>query len=187
MTLKATLAVAALFALTNSTAWATHSAAHNASVRPTRLAPGLTIPAMDPERGKRLFASKGCVVCHSVNGVGGTDAPHLDAATMPSAMSPFDFFAKMWRGAIPMIMMQQDEIGHQIEFTGQDLADIVAFVHNAEVQASFSEDDIPPDITAHMEEDSDGDSHHGMMDGAGTMQGSGMMGGGGMMGQPPKQ
>lgn len=119
----------------------------------SQLAPGLVVPTMDPVRGMHLFASKGCVVCHSINGVGGTDAPHLDATTMAPMMNAFEFFAKMWRGAVPMIAMQQHEIGQQIEFTGQDLADIVAFVHNRQVQKTFSAADIPPAIKKHMDHD----------------------------------
>lgn len=153
------------------------------------VAPGLALPPMNPERGKQLFASKGCVVCHSINGVGGTDAPRLDASTMAPVMDPFDFFAKMWRGAVPMIAMQQGEIGHQIEFTGQDLADIVAFVHNRQVQKTFTKADIPAAIRKHLEGDSDqkGDGGtNGMMQGMGP----GMMGGAGMgpqkMGPQPR-
>lgn len=33
------------------------------------ISPGLMIPPMDPAKGKLLFASKDCVVCHSINGV----------------------------------------------------------------------------------------------------------------------
>lgn len=121
--------------------------------RSNLIAPGLIMPAMDPVRGKQLFASKGCVVCHSINGVGGTDAAKLDASTMSPLMNPFEFFAKMWRGAAPMIAMQQSELGQQIEFNGQDLADIVAFVHNLQVQKTFSEADIPAAIKKHMEGD----------------------------------
>ena len=130
--------------------------------------PSLMVPHMDPVQGKKLFASKGCVVCHSVNGVGGTDAPKLDANTMKPNMNPFDFFAKMWRGARPMIAMQQNEIGHQIEFTGQDLADIVAFAHDESVQKTFKESDIPADIKSHMESDEENG-------GKGHEMGGGMM------------
>lgn len=131
-----------------------------------QVAAGLIMPAMDPVRGKQLFASKGCVVCHSINGVGGTDAAKLDASTMAPAMNPFEFFAKMWRGAAPMIAMQQTELGQQIEFNGQDLADIVAFVHNQPVQKTFTEADIPSAIKKHME--GDGDKGRGGMMGPGT-------------------
>jgi cytochrome c len=123
------------------------------------IAPGLALPAMNPVRGKHLFASKGCVVCHQVNGVGGTDAPSLDVKTMAPVMNPFEFFAKMWRGARPMIAMQHHELGHQIQFTGQDLADIVAFVHNRAVQRTFSKKDIPAKIQAMMDEDDDSTPH----------------------------
>ncbi len=186
------MAGAGALAAQSSAASSAGARKHSASTQPTGyIAPGLLMPAMDPVRGKKLFASKGCVVCHSINGVGGTDAPKLDAATMPPAMNPFDFFAKMWRGAVPMIMMQQDEIGHQIEFTGQDLADIVAFVHNPEEQKMFSKQDIPPEIAEHMEEgESEGEGMGaGMMGGSGM--GRGMMGGTGMgqgmTGAQPKQ
>ncbi|MCC0025198.1 MAG: cytochrome c [Hyphomicrobiaceae bacterium] len=120
----------------------------------TSISPGLVIPPMDPVAGKNLFASKSCVVCHSVNGVGGTDAPPIDATAMENPMSPFDFFAKMWNHAYGMIAMQEDEIGEQITFeNGQQLADIIAFLHDAEVQKTFTEGDIPPDVAAHMDED----------------------------------
>ena len=110
------------------------------------MGPGLMMPSMDPARGRMLFASKGCVVCHSVNGIGGVDAPPLDAATMPGPMNPFEFTAKMWRGAEAMIYVQREELGEQIEFNGDELADIIAFVHHPEEQKKFSEADIPPGI-----------------------------------------
>lgn len=112
----------------------------------------LLMPIMNPAHGRELFASKGCVVCHSINGVGGTDAPALDASTMTGPMNPFDFVAKMWRGAPAMIAMQNSELGHQIEFTGQELADIVAFVHDPAEQKKFSKADIPEKIRKMMEE-----------------------------------
>jgi len=120
------------------------------------MGPGLMMPSMDPARGRELFASKGCVVCHSINGVGGTDAPQLDASTMPRLMNPFEFTAKMWRGAEAMIYMQREELGEQIEFTGDELADIIAFVHHPEEQKKFSKKDIPPrieELMHHMDED----------------------------------
>ncbi len=79
-------------------------------------AQGLMMPTMDPVRGRELFASKGCVTCHSINGVGGEDATPLDAHTMQSMMNPFDFAAKMWRMAPAMIAAQEEALGEQIEF-----------------------------------------------------------------------
>jgi len=99
-----------------------------------------------PARGEELFVAKGCVVCHAVNEVGGTSAPPLDAAAMAEITDPLDFVARMWRGAEAMIFMQQDELGEQILFTGGELADIIAFVHDAKAQRGFSEADIPAEL-----------------------------------------
>ncbi len=144
----------------------------------TTISPGLALPAMNPVEGKKLFASKGCVVYHAVNGVGGTDAPALDASTMKPVMSPFDFFAKMWNHSQGMLAMQENELGGQIKFTGQEIADMIAFVHDAAVQKSFTEDDIPEAIKKHMEEGDEGSGKKNMgtmMNGQGTMNGQGMM------------
>ena len=117
----------------------------------TSSAPGLVLPKMDSQRGKVLFASKGCVVCHSINGVGGTNAAALDASTMDPAMNPFEFFARMWLGAEPMIAMRAERMGQQMELTAEELGDIVAFVHDEAMQKKFSDKDIPDEIEDLME------------------------------------
>jgi len=111
---------------------------------------GLMMPEMDSHRGRKLFASKGCVACHAINGVGGHDATALDAHTMQPAMNPFEFAAKMWRMAPAMIAAQEEALGHQITFSGEELADIIAFVHDDAEQHKFSEADIPPEIRPMM-------------------------------------
>ena len=121
---------------------------------------GLMMPIMNPARGKLLFASKGCVACHAINGVGGHGAPSLDAATMPRIMNPFSFAARMWRGAETMILLQQEIFGEQIELTGQELADIIGFVHNAEEQRNFSEADIPHEVLELIEHTHTGHEEH---------------------------
>ena len=120
------------------------------------MGPGLMMPSMDPSRGRTLYASKGCVVCHSINGVGGTDALPLNASTMPGMMNPFEFTARMWRGAEAMIYVQREELGEQIEFSGDELADIIAFIHNPDEQKKFAAADIPPrikELMMHMGEE----------------------------------
>jgi cytochrome c551/c552 len=104
------------------------------------------IIAGDPARGRALFVSKGCVACHAINEIGGTSAPPLDAEFAPGEVDPLDFVARMWRGAEAMIFMQQEELGEQIDFTGQELADIIAFVHDEKEQRKFSEADVPPEL-----------------------------------------
>ncbi|MFV2035298.1 MAG: c-type cytochrome [Halocynthiibacter sp.] len=121
---------------------------------------GLLMPYIDPAKGRMLFASKGCVVCHSINGIGGTDAPPMDAKNMPPIMNPFDFAAKMWLGAGTMISMQEDELGEQIEFNGDELINIIAFVHDINEQKKFSEKDIPERIKKLMGHLGDEDEEH---------------------------
>lgn len=126
---------------------------------PGMMAHGLMMPTMDAARGRELFASKGCVVCHSVNGIGGVDAPEFSAEFMDPIMNPFEFAARMWRGAGAMVMMQEDELGGQIELTGQELADIIAFVHDPDEQRRFSAADIPPEMAEMMEHGHRNDGH----------------------------
>lgn len=114
------------------------------------MAEGIFLPRMDAAAGRQLFAAKGCVLCHAVNGVGGTDAPPLDAAGMEPMMNPFDFAVGMWRGAEAMVALQREELGAPIELTGQELADITAFVHDAVEQGQFSMEDVPAPIAALM-------------------------------------
>lgn len=116
--------------------------------------PELEIPAYDATRGRALFVTKGCVVCHAVNDVGGDairdlggeTAPALDASRMPVRMDPFAFFARMWRGAQTMIGLQQQRLGYQITLDGDELADIMAFVYSAEEQEKFTPDSFTPPI-----------------------------------------
>lgn len=104
---------------------------------------GLALPPMDPARGRELFLNKGCIACHSVNGVGGHLGPSLNAADMPKPMNAFDFAARMWRGAQAMTALQQDMLGQIISLSGQDLADIIAFAHDEREQAKLHAEQIP--------------------------------------------
>ncbi len=117
---------------------------HVSPSTPPAAKPGhrLVMPIMNPLRGKRVFVDKGCVACHAINGVGGHDAPNLDAQSMEALMNPVDFAAKMWNHAPAMIAAQEDALGEQIYFTGDELADIVAFVHDDETQHTFAAKDL---------------------------------------------
>ena len=104
---------------------------HGAQV--TRLA----MPILDSAKGMEVFINKGCYTCHSVNGVGGEDASALDAHGMDPYMNPFDAAAKMWRMAPVMIPAQEEAMGEQVTFTGVELGDIIAFLHDDEQQHKF--------------------------------------------------
>jgi mono/diheme cytochrome c family protein len=98
------------------------------------------LPEMDATRGRILFATKGCVICHEVNGVGGRrgKAPALDAARMSVEPNPFEFAARMWRGAEDMIALQKEDLGYKLQIRADELADIFAFVHDEEEQKLFT-------------------------------------------------
>jgi mono/diheme cytochrome c family protein len=105
---------------------------------------GVAQAGADAARGRALFVRKGCIACHAVNEIGGTTGPPLDVEFTPDEIDPLDFVARMWRGAEPMVMMQQSLFGEQLDFTGEELADIIAFAHDLQEQRKFSEADVPP-------------------------------------------
>jgi cytochrome c len=80
---------------------------HMAASQPTRL----LMPQMNAEEGRKLFVSKGCATCHSVNGVGGDFGPALDASGEAPFVSLFDVPARMWSKAPVMIPAQEDQLG----------------------------------------------------------------------------
>lgn len=111
----------------------------------------LIMPKMDAVRGRELFASKGCVACHSVNGVGGEDAISLDAHDMEPYMNPFDLAARMWNMAPFMIAAQEEAMGGQIRFTGDELSAIVAFLHDDAEQHKFTEQSLSAEVKEMMD------------------------------------
>lgn len=133
----ASLAAACLvlpFVLNTELAWAA-----DVDNRPAEM----TVPIPNAERGRELFVVKSCVVCHSINGVGGTAGPSMDATVDARPVNPLEFAARMWTGAQAMADLQATEFGYQIELTGQEIADLAAFASDAGEQSKLSELDIP--------------------------------------------
>ena len=120
----------------------------------------LGMPLMDPENGMRLFAGKGCVVCHAVNGTGEHNAKNLDAHSAHPVVSAFAFSAKMW--AIPGDMVDNPDrtVGHRFAFSGDELADIAAFASDDDQQHEFTEAHIPPEIRKLMRHSHGGKPAH---------------------------
>ena len=124
----------------------------------------MVMPQMNADRGRVLFAEKGCVACHAVNGVGGEDATPLDAHDMDQMMNPFELAAKMWAMAPFMIEAQEEAFGEQILFSGDELADIIAFLHSDEEQHELTEESLSPEVIKmmdHAHEGMPGEEAHG--------------------------
>lgn len=103
----------------------------------------VVMPIIDAKRGRRLFVTKGCFICHSVNGVGGKAAPALDATSQSRTIDVLGFIARLWRGAPLMFELQSMELGYRIEFTANEFADLAGFVDDAKAQEGFSRREIP--------------------------------------------
>ena len=104
------------------------------------------MPVIDPARGRTLFVTKGCVICHSVGGVGGRAAPPLEPDGPFATVDIGEFAARMWRGAGPMVWLQTLELGYQIDLTGEDIAHLAGFLQDAQEQARFAAAGLPDDV-----------------------------------------
>lgn len=102
----------------------------------------LLLPLIDPTRGRILFVNKGCVLCHTVNGVGGSAAPALDVMPDEYYIDPFAFMVRMWKGAKAMIALQDKELGYQIDIEGDELAAIIGFLYDSEEQKRLTIDQV---------------------------------------------
>jgi len=111
----------------------------------------LIFPPFNPATGRKVFAEKGCVVCHRVNGIGGTDGPNLSYGKYDTPVNAMDIASDLWANASVMIPMQQDELGSQIKLTPEDLSAIVAFIASPSEQKKFSKKDIPAKMLKAME------------------------------------
>ncbi|MGI9416924.1 MAG: c-type cytochrome [Geminicoccaceae bacterium] len=103
----------------------------------------IILPMVDAEEGRRLFTTKGCVLCHAVNGAGGIAAPALDADSSGEQLDLMNFVVRMWNGAQAMIELQALELGYQIELTGKEIGHLAAFTASPEAQRGFSLQDVP--------------------------------------------
>ena len=151
--MAATLIVALMTTFVLATATPAEAADKNTKTGRYAPIPGVLVPIINPSEGRRLFISKGCVVCHSVNGVGGMGGPPLDSPTTGEPVDIADFAARMWRGARAMSEWQIRELGYQIELTGQEIGHLAAFMADRRTQARLTLRDLPEVIRDWMVEE----------------------------------
>ncbi len=134
--------VATAIGLLSAAAPATaQSAPKKRTAPPPRLS--LVMPVIDAQRGRKLFVTKGCFICHSVKGVGGKAAPPLDATARSGPIDVLGFVARMWKGAPLMFELQSMELGYRIEFKPEEIADLAGFIGDGKAQEGFSKAEIP--------------------------------------------
>lgn len=85
--------------------------------------------AGDPGAGARLFEARGCRTCHQVGGTGGTVGPALDRFSRYA--SPLFLGAALWTGGPKMARTMRERGVPRPEFTGADIADLMAFIRGA--------------------------------------------------------
>ncbi len=117
-----------------------------------KLSDQLIFPPFNPVLGRKLFAEKGCVVCHKMNEIGGEDGPDLTYGKYDTPVNAMEVASDLWEKASIMIPAQEDELGSQIELSPEELAGIIAFMADPQEQKHFSKADIPADILKDMEE-----------------------------------
>ncbi len=84
-------------------------------------------PTQNASHGAQVYGSKGCVKCHAINGLGGTEGP--DLARFPRARTFYDLVATMWNHR-PGMVKRMRELGiEQPHLTAEETGDLVAFLY----------------------------------------------------------
>jgi len=81
-----------------------------------------------PDAGRLLFASKSCIECHAVAGVGGKVGP--DLVERGVRQSPIEFAATIWNKAPAMEAAMKTRGVTPPQLTPADMADIVAYLYS---------------------------------------------------------
>lgn len=100
------------------------------SMRGVVAADELFTPTEDPVSGACLFQTKGCVRCHAINSVGGTEGPDLGRTTR--APSFYELAAAMWNHLPQMATRLWSSPSSATEkpyMTPNEMSDLVAFLY----------------------------------------------------------
>lgn len=81
----------------------------------------------DPNKGRRLFASKGCVTCHGMDGRGTAYGPDLRAATQQLRVS--GIAGELLNHSARMASAMQSRSVTLPRFQGTEMADVIAFLY----------------------------------------------------------
>ncbi len=83
-------------------------------------------PTVNAAAGSRVFGEKGCVKCHAINGIGGTEGPDLGRA--PRLRSFYDLASDMWNHG-PEMVERMRELGiEQPRLSPRETGNLIAFL-----------------------------------------------------------
>ena len=84
-------------------------------------------PSQDPLAGSRVFGGKGCVKCHSVNGVGGKIGPDLGRIQRPRSF--YDLATAMWNH-LPKMTDRMQQLGiPRPKLDSREAGDLIGFLY----------------------------------------------------------
>ncbi len=127
------------------------------------------LPA-DPNRGRQIFWSKQCIVCHSLQGQGGRKAGDLaNQGQVPPTLA--EFAAQMWNHSPEMWRAAEASGGERPSFSERQMADLIAMLHTIR----YFEPEGSPSAGAELFSKQGCTQCHGE-DGAGTLRGPALRG-----------
>lgn len=83
-------------------------------------------PTQNPLAGSTVFGEKGCIKCHSVNGLGGNLGPDLGQITQRRSF--FELAAEMWNHLPGMTARMQTLQIERPEMSPREVGDLIAFL-----------------------------------------------------------
>ena len=80
----------------------------------------------DPQRGRELFRTKGCVTCHAPNRGNATRGPNLSTQSWPRTLG--QFAGLMWNHSPEMWASMKSRQMERPQFSNSEMADVIAYL-----------------------------------------------------------
>lgn len=87
-----------------------------------------TTPTQNALAGSRVFGSKGCILCHAIGGLGGTEGP--DLARTSRSRTFYDLAAAMWNHLPTMVRRMEELDVERPQLNERETGDLIAFLYS---------------------------------------------------------